>query len=1316
MMKMAFDQSTRNKLQRFVTEARLLLLNEFIRQMQNEYGLDPNTGMVSDLSKLKHLDDARRQTASLLRDTIQHYIASSPSGGALEAMHRIVREQAFTILNRLCAIRMSEARGILVESIGNGYISKGFQLYTRLSGTAFGEKGDAYRCFLYSLFDVFANDLAVFFDRYSPMGRLFPRESVLLELLSLINEPEMIQLWTEDETIGWIYQYFNSIEERKQIRAESRVPRNSRELAVRNQFFTPRYVVEYLTDNTLGRIWYEMTQGETSLLDDCSYLVKRPNEIFLRQGEEAPPFARNISQQELLNQPLYIPYRQVKDPREMTMLDPACGSMHFGLYAFDLFMKIYEEAWDIEEQKGEDVFKRRPEIRSLIKTYENKDSFLRDVPRLIIENNIHGIDIDQRAVQIAGLSLWLRAQKSWKDQNIKITDRPQIRKSNIVCAEPMPGEKDMLMEFSSSLKPRVLGQLFEIIFEKMELAGEAGSLLKIEEEIQDAIDEAREEFNKELLRRKNEEQIQLFTDEMKSNQTSLFDFTDLPDKTQFWENAEQRIIESLQSYSETLESSGSSLRRLFADDAAKGFAFIDISKKRFDVVVMNPPFGEASKKLEQYLDIKYNDWAKNILCTFIIRMKELNPNGLIGAIFDRTASIKSSYRRFRISHLNEYITTVADTGWDVLDANVETTVHVFTSTKNEMYTSFFDIRNIPSSSKQEKLYEQIEAYNRGNISKDVYLVKPSILLNLPNAVVGYYFDSFLLWMFSKLKNLGQVDLQARVGHQVVSSEHVRLFWEVKEINKDFFSPLYNGSEFSMFSTPFRDVTLLGIDDKWVKHHSSVVLRNQDFQLLAGLGYGKRGEILDAHILPKGYVFSVEGQAITKISENDSYLLLSFLNSSLAQYTINQFCGQHKYSGYINLLPWPKIDTKEQIRIIENVKEIINLKKKWFSLDETTMDYNFEELLNPNVSFIKFTSDLKESYELDSIELNKRISDNDNAFLNSMVITNEQKDNINDYIKIKRPRDFPWPDFERDKGTGNFEVFITKSVISLLIGFSFGRWPRSETTPFNLLEIKKYDMLSNEDGNALQLLFRFKEMMKVILGNNEEEIEREICDIVGVKSLREYIDNLNLFFADHLKRYTKSRRQAPIYWPISTASGRFTIWLCYNHLTDQTLYSCVNDIVDPKIKRIADYSSTLSLKTNRSAQEENELEGYNDLDLELKNFREEILHIASFWKPNLHDGVQIIAAPLWKLIIYKPWQKTLKDTWGMLESGKCDWAHLAYSIWPRRVSEKCKKVKSLAIIHGLEDLYVEPAAKTKKKASKKAQNIDLDDDVYGEDEE
>ena len=558
---MAFDQTTRNRLARFVGEARTLLSAEFTRQLQHEYGLNPETGEVATLASLRHLNDAQRETARILRETMDYYQTAhtpgpSPKSGrggkAKETLERIVREQAFTVLNRLCALRLAEGRGLLIESVGRGYQSKGFQLYARLAGGGLGETGDAYRGYLFSLFDELVVELPPLFDRFSPQGRLFPRESALLKLLEMLNDPELETLWGEDETIGWIYQYFNSQEERRQMRAESQAPRNSRELAVRNQFFTPRYVVEFLTDNTLGRIWYEMTGGadtasggadtawgKTALIDTCRYLVRRPHEIFLNEGQAAPQQAEpgeDLSQEELLRRPVYIPHRPLKDPREILMLDPACGSMHFGLYAFDLYEVIYAEAWDLEERLSPAAFVRSPELKSLHESYADRTAFLRDVPRLIIENNIHGIDIDPRAVQIAGLSLWLRAQKSWQMQGLKASERPQICKSNIVCAEPMPGDKKMLEEFTRGLQPKVLGQLVEVIFEKMQLAGEAGSLLKIEEEIQEAVESARKAYNQYIIQTRKE--AGYLPGLALERPTTLFDFMDLETPETFWKQAE----------------------------------------------------------------------------------------------------------------------------------------------------------------------------------------------------------------------------------------------------------------------------------------------------------------------------------------------------------------------------------------------------------------------------------------------------------------------------------------------------------------------------------------------------------------------------------------------------------------------------------------------------------------------------------------------------------------------------------------------------------------------------------------------------------
>src|SRR5213076_1317791 len=156
-----------------------------------------------------------------------------------------------------------------------------------------------------------------------------------------------------------------------------------------NQFFTPRYVVQFLTDNTLGRLWLEMRGGSTVLIDRCEYLVRVP-------GEPVRP-------------------RPMKDPRDIRILDPACGSGHFLLYSFDLLLAIYEEAWAAGgvapqcETTGMALREDYPELADL----------LRAAPKLIVEHNLHGVDIDPRCAQIAALALWLRAQRAWKDMGVQ---------------------------------------------------------------------------------------------------------------------------------------------------------------------------------------------------------------------------------------------------------------------------------------------------------------------------------------------------------------------------------------------------------------------------------------------------------------------------------------------------------------------------------------------------------------------------------------------------------------------------------------------------------------------------------------------------------------------------------------------------------------------------------------------------------------------------------------------------------------------------------------------------------------------------------
>lgn len=596
---MAFDTDTRGKLQRFVTDIRGLLTEDFTQQLQQTYGMDPASGDVAPIESLSHLDDERRETAHILREIKAHYLATElkkDQVGKIAVLERIAREQAFTILNRLAALRMMEARGLLLESLGKGTQSQAFQLYQRVANGALGDTGETYRHFLNSLFDLFAADLPGLFDRFAPQSRLFPRETTLSKAVELINSPDIAPLWAEDETIGWIYQYFNSKEERKAMRDASQAPRNSRELAVRNQFFTPRYVVEFLVDNTLGRLWFNWTGGQTGLRERCQYLLVKPD-------EKPDPAAR------------------LRDPRTIKLLDPACGSMHFGLYAFDLFLELYREAWDWEQSHGAGAMDRdtggSPDLKSLSETYPDQDAFLRDVPRLIIEHNIYGVDIDPRAAQIASLALWLRAQRAWHDAGVKAKDRPQVGQGHVVAAVAPPAEVDLRKRFMEELDP-LDSDLFEQTLFMLKGLPELGVLLQVEKELP------------ALIRKVLGEHGEMFAKE---------------DLAQ-WQKAEARLREALTNYARAARSTYQG--RLFAEDALQGLRMIDHCREVFDVVLMNPPFGALAANTREELAKVYPLSKNDLLAIFVERGLELMRAGSrLGAITSRTCFFLKSFKAWR---------------------------------------------------------------------------------------------------------------------------------------------------------------------------------------------------------------------------------------------------------------------------------------------------------------------------------------------------------------------------------------------------------------------------------------------------------------------------------------------------------------------------------------------------------------------------------------------------------------------------------------------------------------------------------------------
>jgi Eco57I restriction-modification methylase len=530
---------------------------------------------------------------------------------------------------------MLEARQLVQDCITKGEQSGGYREFCGMApGVALLPDAAGYRIYVESLFDEFSTEIKVLFDRRDAASVLWPKRQTFKVLLTILNAPDLSGAWGEDETIGWVYQFFNSGEERRKMRDESQAPRNSRELAVRNQFFTPRYVVQFLVDNTLGRLWLEMHGEQTRLTTLCDYLARSADES--------------------------VQPRPRKDPRDLRILDPACGSGHFLLYSFDLLLAIYEEAWSAKEpaQRSEATG------RSLREDYPDFVDLRQAAPRLIVEYNLHGVDIDPRCAQIAALALWLRAQRAWKDICVAASDRPRIQRTHIVVAEPMPGDAALVEEFAARLDPPLLRDLFKKMVGESRLAGELGTLLRVEDGIAAALGRAREQFVKQR-------QITGFLPGMEpvAKQGTL-DLSGIDDDG-FFHEAEARIVEALRAFAETATGSASLRRRLFAGDAAQGVALIDLVRTQFDVVLMNPPFGACSLAAKTEFEKSYPRTKNDIYAAFVERGIELlRSRGVLGAITSRTGFFLSSFQKWREEVLLKEAPPVvfADLGYGVLDS------------------------------------------------------------------------------------------------------------------------------------------------------------------------------------------------------------------------------------------------------------------------------------------------------------------------------------------------------------------------------------------------------------------------------------------------------------------------------------------------------------------------------------------------------------------------------------------------------------------------------------------------------------------------
>jgi hypothetical protein len=1563
------DKETRNLLANTTQAIRRALEEEFRLQLEGTFDVHED-GRIEDRPGAP-LDDKQKLVRRKIISAIEHRRSMGESDA--ESVRGFLREAAFTLLNRLAALKMMEARGIVQECVSacgwrDGkqdteavFEARGFKEFSGLAPGLIELPDKGYRLYLECIFDEIGREVGVLFDRTDSASLLWPRRKALADALTFINASGLAGIWIEDETIGWIYQYYNDPAERRQMREKSAAPRNSREMAVRNQFFTPRYVVEFLTDNSLGRLWYEMTKGRTELKDKCRYMIRSSNEVFLgnpsvishlasaapwvrqvietadfRQLPENPTVAelsdfalaidgygemerrgkswehfietfynpqaeavesdgrawtgdafelwaalfayqrevlrngffneaatasddkilrhlwpplraslmealQDLSKEELLKQPVFIPHRPLKDPREIRMLDPACGSMHFGLYAFDLFEVIYEEARAGHRDVGTAELREAKEGFALERDFASEVEFLREVPRLIIEHNIHGIDIDPRAAQIAGLALWLRAQRGWQSMGLKPVDRPSIRKSNIVCAEPMPGEKELLAafvteSFRASEQP-FFQKLLDAVFEKMQIAGEAGSLLQIEEEIRFLVHEAREAW-KQLGKQKGElfSEAELVRADMRSGTQlkldlgswSLDALSGIPD-AEFWGQAEGRIYEALRTFAERAESSSGFQRRLFAEDAARGFAFIDLCRQRYDVALMNPPFGDASLPSKPYIEETYGDTKGDVYKAFVECFQaRLVPAGYLGIISSRTGFFLGQSEDWRTRVVLRLFRPIAlaDLGMGVLDAMVEVAGYVLRSLSapeaRDLTLSIVPVLEQLALDKQERFslpkwqavrgglkrhqavaeLEHLETHGfiqrssgdtvrytpfwpmvkkvpvppepvfppfvcvRALSENDkgpallhcisnpadprVFVSDPHEFKKVPSVPFAYWIGNRVRDLFTTLPPAESDDRRIALGLSTkYDFRFVRVWWEVEpqRVGRDKMWGNYaNGGSFSPFYFSYPAVVLaengfaqlrayisakfpyLGGNTGWILHDEN------DYRSPA-IAWPLRTHAFSPTFLPTDYFFSARTYAAL-VRRNQIAQFLGLFASKTVDFLLKVSLGRSGHPEFVTnvvrALPIPAMTT-ENLKLEGLATSAWQRKREIGMSDALSHAFDLPALLAVSDSKLAeraaaWTARVRTSEETVAA-IQAEIDDHafrlygldaaDRAALTSTLAAEATSD---------AETDADAGEDEEEAAASADAPALAADLLAYVLGCAFGRWDIRYATgerpappapdPFAPLPVCPPGMLRNDHGlpatpadvstdYPLRITWpgilvddpghpehdigsRLQEVLEQLFPERPDAIEQEASELLGVRSLRDWFRKPAGFFADHLKRYSKSRRQAPIYWPLSSPKGLYTIWIYYHRLNADTLFTALRDFLEPKLQYEEQHAFQLKQEAGPtpSPSQRRDIIEADDLVDDLRALKDELNSVAPLFRPNLNDGVILNCASLWRMMSLPKWQKDCKAAWDSLSKGDYDWAHLALHLWPERVIPKCATDRSLAIAHGLEDTFWE----------------------------
>jgi hypothetical protein len=1148
-----------------------------------------------------------------------------------EASHDYVRESAFTLLNRLVGLKCLEVRGIIAEVITTrdiyGGRSQAHRDYRDEHPQEARAADDALPACLAAACQRVNDELIGYlFDPDDDHSLIWPRYAVLKDCIAKINALDE-SVWKEDEIIGWIYQFYNA-EEKVAIRKRGK-PQTPHDVAVINQFFTPRWVVKFLVDNTLGRLWLEMHPDSPRVREKCDYLVPEPLPVGAEEQRSGGEEEFALDPDSPINNPRAAPRREEKPVTQIRLLDPACGTMHFGHYACEVFDAMYRDARDWDHVQIDD----------------------RDIPGVILQNNLYGVDIDRRAVQLAALSLFMKART--------MHPQAQVRQVNLVVADATLPDSGIKKKFLARYaKDKAVQKAFAQVLDDLDHVAQVGSLLRVEERLRELLAKAgHAAVTHETAILDPRRQRELPGMEPEVRQMRLAEVAEKYDATAWTPHYTlQELRDDLRTFARQALDEHDLNAQLFAAEAGKAVRLLDVLMGTYDVVVMNPPYGQT---IDWSIVPEAKEANRNLYCAFLLNARSLlSEDGYIGALTDRTYLLLDTFAAFRTSILHTSpVLAGLDLGWDVLDdANVATIASVFGTSQSIKHGIF--VRCLDAEDK-ETCFQTELAYLAHETKGDLtFLVKLSDLGNIPTHPFCYWAPSQIRQAFQKYQRLEPGFAIVRKGLSPGDTPRfVREHWEVtNRIGMHGWARYANGGSFSPYYRDNSSIVLWfnnGQAIKAIKPKS--VIRSERLYGKPGLTYGKRHHLLNVQILDKDRIFSNEGYIIQCKPQYSEVQLAALLNSSVLRFTINLMSGLHKEVTSVKNLPIPQVALTETNLQLQNAQVLHQAKQAWDTGNEICTRFGtpwllqlaqpqseafaqglgrFLELLGGNAPSPSLPpAPLTLAALLDSARAIEKVAD-----ARLQALQTEIDEAVYDLYEISptdraliehelgdRPPELVWPQMEsksdKEKRREHVRRFFSYFALQAV------RQDKDGVVP-----------LAGCAAREPYLINRVRAQLEAQFGSDVAyQSEQDAAQYLD-RPLEEWLRR-EFFARFHVKLY----KNRPVLWHLTSPKGYFAVLLDYHRLTHDTLPKVQSLYLWPQVEEVRTRLAAAragGATVKQTADLEDEMADLEDCNARLEGVIQATVAVdlpdwangpyhngKAPYNPDLDDGVRVNLLPL-----------------------------------------------------------------------------------------